>query len=890
MKKWFFTTLACCVGFGLCLGQKHQLDSADITDWPSIDGGTISNTGAYVGYTITHQNNWDAPKEFILWSAKTGQENVYKNGVGHPVFTRDDQFCILSDDAHQSLIVRDLVHATEVVLEKAEGFKLVGEKIVYQKEGALEVYDPKGKTSFSLAGVESYQNFDGGLVVVKKNEVELLDAANPQPKTIWTGSGPVKGLEVQDANHQLAFVSDGDIWWYKSGMSDKAKKAEVPASDKLKGWTFDGLGGFSPHGGLLLLRYAGPSDFDSTLSRNTVKIFDYRDRGFDLGEQWQRPHYKVLYNLNNQSLTFPEDDEWGIVKFDPTECISCNDDYVVMNSKYGGSEGYWNKDQESKMSIYRIADGKRIAILHRSFFGFFSATAKYFVFVQDGDLFSLSLASGDIKNLSDKLPIPARDNVDESLQDSKSRGFSTVPVWLNGGDQFLIRDQYDYWLMDASGNKAAVNVSNGYGRANKIVLNNPAGDITTMNAKPGDNILFSYYNTATKQSGMCQVRLGVQEDPKILCTDSLMIGDGSPRDGGRIFKAAQRNVWLVQKQSGSVSANLFLSTDFKKFTPVSHNYPERQFDWFDTKVVDYVTKDGVRSQAILLQPKHLEPGRKYPVLFNWYEHETDGVASVFHLPDYTSSYYFNYARMLTRGYLVCVPDIHFTLGKTAHSIVDCVEGAADAISGLPYVDGANLGASGGSFGGYGVNCVAALSHRFKAIVSISGLADMLNAYSNIPGLRDEEVENRQCRMGVSLGTDPESYLANSPIKYVRTMTTPLLIIDNPRDVNVNPQQGYDLFINLRREGKPAWMLWYPDESHGVSGKNNQIDLGNRMDQFFDYYLKGGPLPVWMSKGLPIWYRSSGKGFEVDQNAAKPGPGLNSDEDIQRANDHLKAIK
>ena len=47
----------------------------------------------------------------------------------------------------------------------------------------------------------------------------------------------------------------------------------------------------------------------------------------------------------------------------------------------------------------------------------------------------------------------------------------------------------------------------------------------------------------------------------------------------------------------------------------------------------------------------------------------------------------------------------------------------------------------------------------------------------------------------------------------------------------------------------------------VMGEENRLDFARRMQQFFDHYLKGEPMPVWMAKGIPAVDKGKKFGFE-----------------------------
>jgi hypothetical protein len=69
-------------------------------------------------------------------------------------------------------------------------------------------------------------------------------------------------------------------------------------------------------------------------------------------------------------------------------------------------------------------------------------------------------------------------------------------------------------------------------------------------------------------------------------------------------------------------------------------------------------------------------------------------------------------------------------------------------------------------------------------------------------------------------------------------------------------------VALRRLGKPAFMLNYNGEGHGLTRQPNQEDWAIRMQQFFDHYLKGDPAPVWMTEGVPAILKGRTLGLEL----------------------------
>ncbi|MDY6277839.1 MAG: prolyl oligopeptidase family serine peptidase, partial [Bacteroidales bacterium] len=129
--------------------------------------------------------------------------------------------------------------------------------------------------------------------------------------------------------------------------------------------------------------------------------------------------------------------------------------------------------------------------------------------------------------------------------------------------------------------------------------------------------------------------------------------------------------------------------------------------------------------------------------------------------------------------------------------------------------------------------------------------------------RAMQYEHGQSRIGKSMWEEGglDLYIENSPVFFVDHVTTPVLIMANDADGAVPWYQGIEFFSDLRRFGKPAWLLQYNDEAHNLMQRRNCKDLSRRLQQFFDYYMKDGPMPAWMKNGVPVAKKGQYYGFE-----------------------------
>jgi dipeptidyl aminopeptidase/acylaminoacyl peptidase len=82
----------------------------------------------------------------------------------------------------------------------------------------------------------------------------------------------------------------------------------------------------------------------------------------------------------------------------------------------------------------------------------------------------------------------------------------------------------------------------------------------------------------------------------------------------------------------------------------------------------------------------------------------------------------------------------------------------------------------------------------------------------------------------------EHYWASSPIRYVTNVKTPTLIVHGDEDARVHPAQGMEFFRALKVLGVPVCFVRYPREKHSFVERAHQIDLMNRILDWFERYL------------------------------------------------------
>lgn len=209
----------------------------------------------------------------------------------------------------------------------------------------------------------------------------------------------------------------------------------------------------------------------------------------------------------------------------------------------------------------------------------------------------------------------------------------------------------------------------------------------------------------------------------------------------------------------------------------------------------------------------------------------------------------------SNGYIVFMPDVHFTVGTPGQSCYDAVVSGTKYLIEQGIAHPGKIGLQGHSWSGYQTSYLVTKTDLFTCANIAAPITDMVTGYLGIrngSGLpRYFMYEETQSRMGKTLWEAKDKYLASSAILEADKIHTPLLILHNDEDEAVAYEQGRALYLAMRRLQRPAWLLNYKGEGHFVLGRGAQKDWTIRMMQFFDYYLKGTKEPRWMKEGIHL---------------------------------------
>jgi dipeptidyl aminopeptidase/acylaminoacyl peptidase len=153
-----------------------------------------------------------------------------------------------------------------------------------------------------------------------------------------------------------------------------------------------------------------------------------------------------------------------------------------------------------------------------------------------------------------------------------------------------------------------------------------------------------------------------------------------------------------------------------------------------------------------------------------------------------------------------------------------------------WADPERLGAFGWSYGGYMTFWMLTQTDRFKAVSPGAGLTNIYSMYSQ----NDIQRYLRWFYDDKSPWDNFELYWDRSPMKHVKRVKTPTLIMHGQNDVRVPIAQAQEFHRALVEMGVPVEFVVYPREGHGILEPRHQLDRLRRYLSFFGKYLNNPP--------------------------------------------------
>ena len=149
----------------------------------------------------------------------------------------------------------------------------------------------------------------------------------------------------------------------------------------------------------------------------------------------------------------------------------------------------------------------------------------------------------------------------------------------------------------------------------------------------------------------------------------------------------------------------------------------------------------------------------------------------------------------------------------------------------PALDPERVGVMGGSYGGLMTAMMLAKTDLFAAGWAERGPYNLVSD----AGTLDESPWFFDGYLGVSHLEDLTPFWDASPLKYVKGITAPLIIVHSEEDRRCPVQQAEELFHALRVLGRTVEFVRFPAEGHGLTRNGSPVHRGQRTEILLEWF-------------------------------------------------------
>ena len=884
---------------GLLLGgslsveaQKKPLDIEACTSWKRIDAPDISPTGRWVTYRISlMEYNPDSKEEktLHLFDSRTRKEILLNGDIERLEFYNNDQgaFYRLADSAGvMKTFLLSLPSGVKTEWKHKEAFRPV-EGTPYSISvtnvpkdtvnhvpafNRLVVRHLKTEVAFHIDSIGYHTLYDGGrsiLFIRKKsdrNELCYGPLAGPY-KTLYQSSVKSEPSSYSfNEKEMIGEFSVNDSLWYafslkKPGCNLLFDRKEIVLPDGMSVGRID----LSKSHNFLILELRDSQQ----VSRRKKEPEKKPDKSFELelwtwnemevptlqrdGRYRQDKSVTYIYDIFSKKLT--EVAPFTVDLLLPSGAENLNYVLYTDESPYKMQREWLDRLPFDIYSVNVHTGAKRLIGRSYRTAPKWSVNGKWAVMYDpiaqvwnkfDG-------ATGKVVNISDAIGYPM---FVESYDKPAPAPAYGIAGWTADGNNVFLYDAYDWWKIDLTGERQPECLTKGYGRKHGKSIRKMTSNIDKDVFQKDEKVIVSLWDKDTMDEGVYQLDMKGR-------LRKLMEGNYVYT----IHRFSDNHEYCVwNRQNVSEFRDLWWSkSDFSNSVKVTNANPQQaDYKWGTVKLIKWTNYENKENKGVLYLPEDYDPQKEYPVLVQFYETHS-GELNIYHAPLLSSALgdpmYF-----ASNGYIVFMPDVHFTVGTPGQSCYDAVVSGTKYLIEQGIAHPGKIGLQGHSWSGYQTSYLVTKIDLFTCANIAAPITDMVTGYLGIrngSGLpRYFMYEETQSRMGKTLWEAKDKYLASSAILEADKIHTPLLILHNDQDEAVAYEQGRALYLAMRRLQRPAWLLNYKGEGHFVLRRGAQKDWTIRMMQFFDYYLKGTKEPRWMKEGIHLRERGIDQKYDL----------------------------
>jgi len=886
-------------------GQKKVLDHSVYDSWQSIKDIVYQPQGKYIAFSITPQ---EGDGQLVVKNVNDLNELKIDRGA-QATFTENGQYLIakikpLFADTRKAKIDKKkpdempkdslvIVNLSTLAIEKIASVKsfqipehgsellvyLIDKKGDINKEGSeLILKSLNGSTSRSYNNIAAYSIHPKGLGVALyqvKNKlgeakVFIANIADTNTKLISSNFYTATGFAWHEAGNKLAYLIEQDstnkalqknytLAYFETGF-DSAKRIVTRSHTSLPAYYT--IGGdrklnFSKSGNIIEfgIQPILPAK-DTSLpefERASLDIWHYADANLQSVQLKNldaslKSTETSLYNTRNNTVVY-------LGKIKERDLMSTKEGdgdytYATIDSAYSIASQWQGFALKDIYSIDNTTGQKKL--IHKGWKGNLISSAydgSKLVFYDEPQkkYFAYNAKTGKTVQIAKDIKTSLFDEENDVPDDPNAYG---IAKWINDNAQLIIYDRYDLWLVDANGIKPSLLLTNG--RKDKTSFRFVETDNDRKTLEIGETVLIKGFNENDKSEQLATLKIDSKQQfliNSIPMHITTIVADK---------KLADKHItnFVVLQEDEKTAPNLYAYTlTNTKQSPIAFtkiNAQQDNYNWMTAQIVKWKSYTGKTAEGVLYLPENFDAKKKYPMIVYFYERNNQTLHN--YLPPAPTPSRLNIPFFASRGYIVFVPDIWYQKGYPGQSAYDYILSGTRAMIQKGFIDSTKVGLQGQSWGGYQIAYLITKTKLYAAAWAGAPVVNMTSAYGGIrwgTGVnRQFQYEKTQSRIGATLWERPDLYIKNSPLFSLPSVTTPLVIMSNDADDAVPWYQGIEYFTAMRRLNKKIWLLVYNNEAHNLVERKNRKDIQIREQQFFDHYLKGAPMPTWMSTGLP----------------------------------------
>jgi dipeptidyl aminopeptidase/acylaminoacyl peptidase len=754
-----------------------------------------------------------------------------------------------------------------------------------QEGSNLVLYNFSNKTQSIFPFTNEYYWSENGKILLmessasknnknRKPLVSIWRTVENRLDTILLGGNDFKGFAIDKNGYQISFLAERDsafkspqkfykLWYWKNGDQEASVIADRFTIGMKVNWTINDnyVPNFSKSGNRLFIGTAPVKSIKDTslVEMDLVKldVWHYNDdylQPYQLRnlQQEERKSYLSMYDLQTKSFI-----QLGDLDLPQVLISNEGDGSFFLGMSDVGKRVSMQWEGGTKKDIYTVnpTTGVR-TLITKDLNGMaqISPEGKYIFWYDMSKKNYFTYNGNQIVNATKSIQTKLYDEDYDMPSDPSPYGLMR---WEKNDAFFYVYDRFDIWRVDPFGKVLPKMVTGGWGRKTNTSFRYISLDPEERAIESAQHIVLRAFNEKNKYAGYAFLQLGVDKQPKILQMGAYALGNP--------IKADNANAYVFTKESFDQSPNLHFSKTLVDATKLSNINPQQQeYNWMTAELFTWKAYNGKLATGIVYKPENFDPKKKYPMIAYFYETLSDGLYN--YLPPSPTPSRLNIPFFVSRGYIVLAPDIYYEQGYPGKGGFDYVVSGARALARKGWVDSTKMGIQGQSWGGYQVAHIITRTNLFAAAWAGAPVANMTSAYGGIrweSGMnRQFQYEKSQSRIGASLWEKTSLYIENSPLFYLKKVTTPLVIMANDNDGAVPWYQGIEMFTAMRRLDKKVWMLNYNGEAHNLVERKNRKDIQIREQQFFDWLLKGEKPAIWLKYGVPAIEKGKSWGLET----------------------------